>query len=186
MVELWQLYDEQGRPVPNKGATADDVLDRGLLHAASHVWIWRKIDGKVHILLQKRDATKQTWPNFYDISAAGHIDLGEDPISAAVREAQEEIGLVVAPSDLRFISVDRRFMKTPDGRLTENEVCWLYALEVAADSDFSLDDGEVDSIIWKDIEIMKSEVATDSNYVPHGDAYYNVVFKSIERLSSGS
>lgn len=103
MTELWQLYDEQGRPVIGKGSTKDDVFGKALLHGASHVWIWRHKGNKIQILLQKRAADKRTWPNYYDISAAGHIDLGEDPITAAVRETKEEIGHDVPDTDLRFI-----------------------------------------------------------------------------------
>ncbi len=62
----------------------------------------------MQVLFQKRTATKRTWPNHFDISAAGHIDLGEDPITAAIRETKEEIGIDVASNDLQFIGVDRR------------------------------------------------------------------------------
>jgi 8-oxo-dGTP diphosphatase len=33
---------------------------------------------------------------------AGHVDAGESFVSAAIREAQEEAGIVVEPSDLRL------------------------------------------------------------------------------------
>lgn len=88
MDELWQLYDEQGRVLKDKGAKRDDVFGNGILHGASHVWIWRKDNGTLEILLQKRAPNKRTWPNRYDVSAAGHIDLGETPLDAALREAK--------------------------------------------------------------------------------------------------
>lgn len=184
MTELWQLYDEQGRPLDGRGGTKDDVFGKALLHGASHVWIWRKADDKVQILLQKRAADKRTWPNYYDISAAGHIDLGEDPITAAIRETKEEIGHDASDNDLCFIGTDRRHIVTPDGKSTENEICWLYALKLEDASGLSLDDGEVASVVWKDIEEMKQEVGNGGNYVPHGATYYSTVFEAIERLSN--
>lgn len=184
MTELWQLYDEQGRPLNGKGGTKDDVFGKALLHGASHVWIWRRVGNKVQILLQKRAANKRTWPNYYDISAAGHIDLGENPITAAIRETREEIGHDVTDTDLHFIGVDRRLITTPDGKSTENEICWLYALRLDDTTSFSLDDGEVASVEWKDIDVMKIEVGSESIYVPHGATYYNTVFEAIERLSN--
>lgn len=183
MTELWQLYDEQGRPVIGKGSTKDDVFGKALLHGASHVWIWRHKGNKIQILLQKRAADKRTWPNYYDISAAEHIDLGEDPITAAVRETKEEIGHDVPDTDLRFIGVDRRVITTPDGKSTENEICWLYALRLDDTSSLSLDDGEVASVEWKDISVMKQEVINNGNYVPHGATYYKTIFEAVERLS---
>jgi isopentenyldiphosphate isomerase len=182
MTELWQLYDEQGRPLIGKGETKDNVLGKGLLHGASHVWIWRKVENEVEILLQKRASEKRTWPSHYDISAAGHIDLGEDPITAAIRETKEEIGHSVADSDLRFIGTDRRLIATPDGKSIENEICWLYILKLEDSSRLSLDDGELDSVIWKKLEDIKAEVANGDKYVPHGTTYYDTVFGAVEGL----
>lgn len=182
MTELWQLYDEQGRPLPGKGGTKDIVYTKALLHGASHVWIWRKKENKVQVLLQKRAADKRTWPNYYDISAAGHIDLGEDPLTAAVRETQEEIGFDVTVEDLQFIGVDRRNLAVANNnKLRENELCWLYTLRLDQQQDFTLADGEVDSLVWKDLDIIKNEFADKDKYVPHGNTYYSIVFEAIER-----
>jgi len=97
---------------------------------------------------------------------------------------KEEIGCDVSDSDLLFIGVDRRLIATPDGEATENEICWLYALNLEDSSNLSLDDGEVDSVIWKDIGVIKEEIASGGKYVPHGDTYYRVIFEAIQRISS--
>ena len=181
-VELWQLYDEQGNPLQDKGATKEDVLGKGLLHGASHVWIWRVKDDQTQILLQKRAADKRTWPNYYDISAAGHIDLGEEPLTAAIREAKEEINLDIDPSDLKFAGSRYGRVDVPDTGLIENEFCFIYTLRLYDETDFSLDDGEVDSLIWKDLNVMKAEIQNDSGdekYVPHGDTYFSILFEAI-------
>lgn len=44
------------------------------------------------VLVQKRAADKDIFPNCWDNSAAGHVDAGEDYEQAAVRELAEEIG----------------------------------------------------------------------------------------------
>jgi 8-oxo-dGTP diphosphatase len=36
---------------------------------------------------------------------AGHMDLGESVVAATVREAREELGIVVSAEDLRFVQV---------------------------------------------------------------------------------
>lgn len=36
---------------------------------------------------------------------SGHVEAGEMPGSAAIREAREEVGIVIAPEDLRFLHV---------------------------------------------------------------------------------
>jgi isopentenyldiphosphate isomerase len=183
-VELWQLYDNQGCPLVGKGAVNEDVYGKALLHAASHVWIWRQTSNGLEILLQKRAKDKGTWPGRYDISAAGHIDLGEDPLTAAIRETQEEIGHTVDKSDLKFIGAHRCYTVAPDNAWTENELSFLYLLELKTDATFALTDGEVDSLEWKLMSDIQQEVVdetTQDGYVPHGEVYFGMVFEAIER-----
>lgn len=182
MTELWQLYDNQGRAIPEEGATKDEVFTKALLHAASHVWIWRRTDGGVELLLQKRAVNKRTFPGLYDISAAGHIDLGEDPLDAAIRETQEEIGYTVRPDDLCSIGVVRTVMEAADKSWTENEFSWLYLLEMQVDAQFVLADAEVDLLEWRPLaEVMQEVSLSDpgNKYVPHGSVYYQIVFEGL-------
>lgn len=178
MDELWQLYDEQGQALKAKGARKDDIYSKGLLHAASHVWIWRRNDASLDILLQKRATDKQTWPNRYDISAAGHIDLGETPLEAALREAKEEINLNILSDKLKLFGVHRAYLMTDNGAI-ENEFQWLYSLELTSDTDFSLQASEVESSMWVSIDQFKDEYMSDQ-YVPHAKLYYNTVITAIE------
>lgn len=53
------------------------------------------------MLLQKRSSIKDSWPDYWDISCAGHIESGHNAIDTAIRELNEELGLVITnPSDL--------------------------------------------------------------------------------------
>lgn len=184
MDELWQLYDEQGRELPGQGASKDDVFGKGLLHGASHVWIWRKVETGVEVLLQKRAPNKRTWPNLYDISAAGHIDLGEDPLTAAIREAAEEIGMTVPAQDLVLISLQRMHIDAGNGNI-ENELQWVYLLELSESVDFKIQESEVASVEWKSLEALRTETVQDSeHYVPHGRLYYQTVTEHIETAAT--
>lgn len=177
MDELWQIYDEQGHALVDKGAKKDDVFGNGILHGASHVWIWRKDKDTLEILLQKRAANKRTWPNRYDISAAGHIDLGETPLDAALREMKEEINLEVNPQRLKLFGVHRAYLKANDGTI-ENEFQWLYSLKITSDRTFDLQASEVESIVWMPIDKFRDNCA-DDQYVPHGKLYYDTVVSAI-------
>ena len=186
MEELWQLFDDQGRPLESKGATKNDVYSKALLHAAAHIWIWRRNGSEIEILLQKRALDKRTWPGRYDISAAGHIDLGESELEAAIRETTEEIGHTPDLSRLKFIGAHRCYDVAPDKSWTENEFRFVYLLEETPDMRFTLDDGEVESVEWKDRAIVKQEIANDKaydRYVPHGDAYFAILFEALERIA---
>ena len=51
------------------------------------------------ILLQRRQGTK-LWPGFLALPA-GHIDEGEEPYEASIREAREELGITITEEDLQ-------------------------------------------------------------------------------------
>jgi hypothetical protein len=59
--ELWQAYDEQGEPITDKGLTKPQARS-GILHGASHAWVWRGAGNEVEILLQKRAGASTPGP----------------------------------------------------------------------------------------------------------------------------
>ena len=178
MQELWQLFDEQGKPLQGMGASKNEVFSKGLLHGASHVWIWRDNNGLTEVLLQKRAPNKRTWPNRFDISAAGHINLGENPVTAAMRETKEEIGIDIHESDLREISLERAHLTAENGAI-ENEFQWLYLLEMPTKVKFLLQPEEVAQLAWKTLDDFSAEY-TENSYVPHGKDYYSKVVSAIQ------
>lgn len=174
--ELWQLYDENAQPLPGKGAPKDEVGAKGLLHGASHIWIWRLQSGKPEVLVQKRAAYKNTWPNYFDISAAGHIDLGEDPLETAVRETYEELGLLVEKAQLQLLGIHRARL-TSQNKI-ENEFQWIYLLQQTEVATLHLQTSELTAAEWVPFETFKSDCMGDT-YVPHGADYYERVISAI-------
>jgi isopentenyldiphosphate isomerase len=184
MTELWQGYDEQGRPVSGVGLTKRQCGD-GALHGASHVWIWRLREGQPEILLQRRAPGKPTWGGFLDISAAGHIDQDEDPVQAALRETEEELGLRLNPDDLSLIGVRRARLK--HGEIIENEFQWLYLVELTSDAELALQKAEVHSTVWHGLEQVRVDVTSPQphdHYVPHGAAYFANVLEAVKYASA--
>lgn len=60
------------------------------LHPVVHLHI---INRNSEIYLQKRSATKELLPLYWDTAVGGHISYGEHVIEALYREASEELGL---------------------------------------------------------------------------------------------
>ncbi|MCB2180129.1 NUDIX domain-containing protein [bacterium] len=54
------------------------------------------------LLLIKGASDKKTWPNLFN-GIGGHIEQGEDVLSAALREFQEETGLALLNPQLKMI-----------------------------------------------------------------------------------
>jgi len=63
---------------------------QGLRHREVHVWFLTK---NRELVVQRRAATKDTYPNMLDATASGHVEEGQDYMSAALAEAREETGL---------------------------------------------------------------------------------------------
>lgn len=86
-VDLIQIVDDNDKPI--KIASIAEAREQGLIHRIVRVMIE---NDKGELLLQKR-TNKMTWPNCWDNSAAGHVNAGEDYLTAAKRELSEEIGI---------------------------------------------------------------------------------------------
>lgn len=185
---LVQAYDEQGNQIPGQGMERSEMLAKGLPHAAVHIWIWRRSRaGVTEVLLQKRSQNVRAWPGYYDISAAGHIDLGERPLDAALRELSEEIGLEARTADLQSIGVGRQRSINPTTGGIENEFCFLYLLQMDSNAILSFQDGEVGSTEWRDVDQLEQDATSDTAgniFVPHGELYFRNVFAHIRRVST--
>ncbi len=62
------------------------------------------VDSKGRFLLQKRSMKKSESGGKRQVSVSGHVNFGEAPIAAAVREAEEETGIQLIFSKLKRIS----------------------------------------------------------------------------------
>jgi isopentenyldiphosphate isomerase len=181
--ELWQEYDEQGQPVDGSGITKKEAAS-GVWHGGAQVWIWRRLEGQVEVLLAKRGPGTKTWPGLLDVSAAGHSDAGEQPLETALRETKEELGLAYQPEDLKSFGVYRSHLVDESG-IIENDFCFIYVAELSPSSSLKIDDHEVHSVQWRPFEQFRREVAKpDANgYVPHSKACFEMVLEAIETAS---
>ncbi len=96
--EIFDVVDEND--VPTGTATRAEVHAQNLVHRAVHVFVLNK-NGDLY--LQKRSLRKDRNPGLWDSSVSGHLDAGEEYLTAAVRELGEEIGIHDAnPDDLEL------------------------------------------------------------------------------------
>lgn len=88
-MELWDGYFKDGSKA-NITLIRGYRIPKGLYHLVSEVLV-RHADGSY--LLMKRDASKPTYPGFYEASAGGSAIKGEDKLTCAKRELKEETGI---------------------------------------------------------------------------------------------
>jgi len=175
--ELWQVFLENGQPVPGYGVIDDSFAENPLLIMGNaHVWFWRKADASIEILLQKRALTKKTAPGYYHISAAGHINVGETAIETAVRETCEEVGIAIDPTLLYLVHVTRAPRHW-------QSLLYVYTYELAGNEQFSFDDGEVELVKWYDLKTFckMTEDADSHMLVDQGRQYFDPLIAAIER-----
>ena len=106
-----------------------EIHSKGFLHKVVHCWIIEEIDNEKWIYFQQRSHEKKDFPGLYDISAAGHVDIGEEVEVAVRRETEEEIGIIIVPKKLKFIGSIREKMYLDN--FYNNEICevYLYSIE---------------------------------------------------------
>lgn len=165
--ELFDVLSESGERTETKKRRGDIHRD-GDWHASVHIWVVRRRSGGMECLLQKRADSKDSFPGCYDAASTGHIDAGEDAISAAVRELEEELGVRARPSQLvllfrRKVSEDNVFHGK---RFINNEIKWVFLYRGALpETSINFELAEISSVCWKDsAEIKKALEQHDKNW----------------------
>jgi len=161
--EIFPLVDENGNVTGQ--ATRSKCHDGSkLLHPVVHLHIFNP-EGELY--LQKRSENKEIFPNFWDSSVGGHIDLGETPDEAVNREAYEELGLIgLNPHFLLKHIIETEF---------EKELTYCYY--TITDKTPMPDNDEVsDGRFWKIEEI--NEKLAKGIFTPNFESDFNILLNS--------
>ncbi len=97
MNELWDLYDENRKPL-NKTHVRGIPLTKGEYHIVVDIWTINS-DGK--ILIDKRHPNKK-FGGFWECTS-GSVIIEEDSITGALRELEEELGIKATSEELVLI-----------------------------------------------------------------------------------
>jgi len=129
--EMFDVVDERDRVIGT--APRSEVHARKLRHRAVHVLLF---NSHGELFLQKRSATKDTFPRCYDSSASGHLNAGEDYDLCARRELQEELGLTMPAGQFR------KHFKLDACEETGWEFVWVYSVVTNEPPRINLDELE--------------------------------------------
>ena len=87
--ELFPIVDEEGQVI-DKATRGECHGGSRLLHPVVHLHVFNNTG---EIFLQKRPEWKDIQPGKWDTAVGGHIDYGETPEDALLREVREELGI---------------------------------------------------------------------------------------------
>jgi isopentenyldiphosphate isomerase len=179
MDEYIELLDSKG--IPNGEKCMKSIAHKnGFFHASVHIWLYTKSGD---ILIQKRKHDKDTFPNLWDISVAGHISFGEEHLIAARRETEEEIGLKISSDDLQYIGTSEH-RNIHSENLIDHELHHIYLCELKIPINrLVIQEEEVAEVKLMSIQYLEEKLLhTSSNFefVPHGKNYYKRIFEAIK------
>jgi len=99
------------------------------------------INSKKQLLLAQRSFKKKFGGGLWEVSSGGHVDAGEEPDDAVIRETKEEMGVLIDP-----VFVSKKLVKWPDKSAL---IYFYYAIH---DGLFEFDINEVQKIKLISIE----------------------------------
>jgi len=112
--------------------------DKSIIHRSIFVVI---VDSKNKVLFQKRSKYKDTFPEYWTVSASGHVTYSESYKQAAKKEMREELGI-----DLDLRLVGKKLIDTK----VEQEYSAIYKAKFR-DSEIKFDKTEVVEVKWVSI-----------------------------------
>ena len=178
MKELLDIWDASGKPT---GQVLEKSIahQKGLFHPTVHVWFYTSTPS---LLLQKRGANKETFPNLWDVSVAGHVSSGESILDGALREINEEIGLQLKSDDLLLIDVRKNINQFSNGIIdSEFQHVFLSELKTGV-KDLVIQKEEVDDVrlfSFEEMEICMQQKHPEFKIVPADMSYYKFVMDKV-------
>jgi isopentenyldiphosphate isomerase len=199
--EPLDILDESGRQM-REVIPKSEAHRLGLWHRCFHCWICGSDAGGSYLLLQRRAATKDTWPGHLDVTAAGHLSAGEETLDG-LRELDEELGLRVEPERLVPLGTRKVEQNIPGGCDREfHEVFLLYDTtplgklrlqREEVEAVFRLDLGDVEALYetgsapareYADGKSSATRIRLEE-FVPKDEGYLGQVARAARRLLSG-
>ncbi|MFL5990418.1 MAG: NUDIX hydrolase [Rubrobacteraceae bacterium] len=200
MDELLDVLDDLGRPT-GEVVYKSEAHRRGLYHHCFHCWIAGQDAVGPYLLVQRRAAAKDTWPGYLDVTAAGHLQSGEEPVMGGLRELEEELGLRVDPGRLAPLGTRRIEQEISQGCDREFHDVFLL-LDGTPPRDLRLQEGEVEAVLrvgLDDVEALGAGVSAReyarggisdtrvslADFVPNEDNYLQRTAAAARRVLAG-
>lgn len=125
---------------------------------AAYVLLLREVEGRVQLLLQLRRNTGY-YDDHWAMAAAGHVEAGESVLQGALREATEELGVVIGPYDLEPLTVMHRTGR--NGLPIDERVDFFFACRRWSGEPSIIEPEKCAGLKWYELDALPSPI------VPH-------------------
>ncbi|MDR1027235.1 MAG: NUDIX domain-containing protein [Rickettsiales bacterium] len=157
--EFIDIFDEHWNPT-GEILEKNEAERQKKWHRAAHIWI---VNSNGEVLLQLRSPNKKSSPNWWDISAAGHVRAGESVIDAGIRETREELGITITGDELTQIWTD-------ESPTNQHLHTWFIMMTDLPPDAFTFNDHEVAAVKyvpWRKIAAMSDDEKRANKILPH-------------------
>ena len=145
MEEIVPIVDREDNVVDQVPRSV--MRSQGLRHRVTYVFVFGST-GKIFV--QKRTATKDLYPGYFDLAAGGVVCVGESYEESALREAEEELGIRDQPLKSHF----KFYFEQANNR------CWGRVFSCIHDGPFEFQVEEVESGEFVDVDrILNGDIA---------------------------
>lgn len=182
--QLLNVVDNTGNIVGEE--TRENIHSKGLLHREIHVLILDK-DNK--IVFQHRDKNKDTFPDLLDAAVGGHVELGDDFITTAVKEIEEETGVKVTKSELKLIRITKSKSRDSVTGMTNNAIRAIYCYKFPGSIDqLRAESGSGSGFESYSLDYLESIGSEDKKRFIQkiiGDEYLAIYKEMIDKFQTG-
>lgn len=167
--------------------TRENIHKNGLLHREVHVWVF---NNKGELLFQRRSRNVETFPNLLDASVGGHVEIGDDYLTTAVKELEEETGIKAEAKDLIYITKIRvnGYDEVTGKKNNTFKKVYVYEFNGNPKDDLKLEEGWATSLeFWPIDKILNLSADERKEFIYSiiSEEYLNI-FKKIKVLSKNN
>lgn len=177
-MEYFDIYNENGTPTGEK-IERSIAHEKGILHAAVHIYVYRIHNGKYEILLQKRADDKDSFPSCWDTSCAGHVTSGDSFEETVLKELSEELGIKADINDitLAFDQVVEKINVFYSKTFIDREYNKVYTLYYdVPEASLTFQKEEISALKWMDADsILKELDSKNPEYCIMPDTYKKIL-----------
>lgn len=172
--ELIDVLDENG-VFTGKVLSREEVHKKGLWHRAIIVVI---VNENNQVLLQQRSNNKEKNAGMWDISVAGHLSSGQDSLSAAAREINEEVSVLLGYrteiKDFRYMYCFRKEQKFREDFI-ERQFYDFFILRTTGVDDETLNFQESEVKAVKFVDLTELQKMVEKNEIVDRSEVYQVL-----------